>query len=215
MVYLYISHKYALYQHVLLSVCRIIVYSMHWIPFRSPCFVYMAPKQRHYQKSVTWALRRRRNRSTWFQQGSTRCMAFGISPPNCGAEGVVTNFAARAWYSTHQNTIISPKFRWICWNVFVSFFGWKLWLENSENGGGFERFVAFWRLWRRVAPRQQRALQLPIDPPDGDTLQSILVEFHWFLAKKFHVLNVIKMCILSMLRRWLISRSIHEKKLRL
>ena len=36
----------------------------------------------HYQKSVTWALRRRRNRSTWLQQGSTRCMAFGISRPS-------------------------------------------------------------------------------------------------------------------------------------
>ena len=41
---------------------------------------------------------------------------YGIrdSPPNCGAEGVVTKFADRAWYSTHQNTIISPKFRCIC-----------------------------------------------------------------------------------------------------
>ena len=46
MVSLYISHKCALYQPVLLPVCRTIFYSMHWIPFRSPCFVYMAPKQR-------------------------------------------------------------------------------------------------------------------------------------------------------------------------
>ena len=46
MVSLYISHKCALYQHVLLSVCRIIFYSMHLIPFRAPCFIYMAPEQR-------------------------------------------------------------------------------------------------------------------------------------------------------------------------
>ena len=46
MVSLYISHECALYQHVLLSVYRIIFYSMRLIPFRSPCFVYVAPKQR-------------------------------------------------------------------------------------------------------------------------------------------------------------------------
>ena len=37
MVSLYISHTSALYQHVLLSVCRIIFYSINLIIFRSPC----------------------------------------------------------------------------------------------------------------------------------------------------------------------------------
>ena len=58
----------------------------------------------HYQKYVTWALRRRTNRSPKLQLRPARCMAFGIS-----LRHLRSTFADSALDSTHQNTLISPK----------------------------------------------------------------------------------------------------------